>query len=102
MSQYNNLILRKQNGPIKVDLDKISKSKLVKDLEAELFEQNADEGEYNGEHLFAMKGTKLKMYNGGYDSEWRYTDTVNLWGYDGKAVLKVLAKHLTEGKLYFY
>ena len=101
MSQYCYLSIKKQEGKLEVDTDALAKSKVLKDAEAELFEQHG-EPEYNGEHIFNLVKGRLKLYNGGYDSAWEMSDTVNIWGYDAKSLLKVLAKCMKQGKVSFF
>jgi hypothetical protein len=98
----NILSIKRQNG-VQFDVDAVAKE--LHKAEAELFEQNADEAPkdapYKGEHIFNFVKGKLALYNGGYDSSWRLGNSVNIWGYSGKWMVKTFAKYMTAGEVVF-
>lgn len=97
MSQYHYLRVYKQKG---VKFDQSALAKVQESVADELFAQHEDP-QYKNEPIFNLVKGRLKLYDGGHDASWTLGDTVNLWGYDAKNILKDLAKLMTAGEVTF-
>lgn len=94
---FNILAINRQKG-VNFDVEAVAQE--LHEVEEELFAQHG-ESTYKGEHIFNLVKGRLALYNGGYDSRWEMGEEINTWGYSGKYMLEILAKHMTAGEVMF-
>lgn len=93
--------IEEQTGPIEINEQELTKN-MEEDRHA-LFDEHIYEsnGKYNGESLFRVHEGELQIYEGGYDTCWKWGDRINVYGMGASGILKSFAKFLKKGKIIF-